>query len=59
MSRTPVVSAATRARTTPATELRSVTAIAFMPVSAATANNSSGDEAPRMNEKWLVTWSSA
>jgi hypothetical protein len=43
----------------PASELRSVMPSAVMPRSFACSNSSCGLEAPRRNEKWVVTWSSA
>jgi hypothetical protein len=58
-SRTPVALAASQARTMPASELRSVTASASMPIIAAVANSSSAEEAPRRKEKGEVTCSSA
>jgi hypothetical protein len=39
----------------PASEFRSTTPSALMPTSAAAENNSSGEDAPRRNEKWVVT----
>ena len=50
---------AEKARTTPATELRSVMAIASSPSSAARVTSSSGCEAPVRKVKLLVTQSSA
>ena len=47
------------ARTTPARVLRSVSARARYPSVCARSTSSSGWEAPRRNEKLLVTWSSA
>ena len=57
--RMPTSLAATCARTTPASVLRSVSAIAARPSSAARRTSSSGCEPPRRNEKLLVTCSSA
>lgn len=45
-----VAFAASHARTMPASELRSVTANASMPIKAAVANSSSAEEAPRRKE---------
>ena len=53
--RTPVVFAASQQRTMPASEPRSTIPSAGMPSSAAAANSSSGDDAPRRKEKWVVT----
>jgi hypothetical protein len=55
----PTSLAATCARTTPASVLRSVNAIADRPSSAARSTSSSGWDPPRKNEKLLVTCSSA
>src|SRR4051812_43229979 len=43
----------------PASELRSTMPSALIPSKAAAENNSSGDDAPRRNEKCVVTWRSA
>jgi hypothetical protein len=55
----PTSLAAMCARTTPASVLRSVRAIADRPSSAARSTSSSGCEPPRRNEKLLVICSSA
>ena len=57
--RMPTSLAATCARTTPASVLRSVSASAARPSSAARSTSSSGCEPPRRNEKLLVICSSA
>lgn len=51
---TPVVLAASCARTIPARELRSAIAMASMPRVAACANSSSHEDAPRRKLKWEV-----